>query len=169
MSERRRGRGRTKITPPADLVSQTLEYPVTLVTGSASTPGLLIQIADSPLEQQALQVEDNAGAIVFTVPPAGGPKTNAKDWRAYNAAGTAYAAFVATTTIPCIELPDGTSAQGLRIWSGTGAPAVGSVGAGQARVGDYYFRRRSGTVSALLYVCTVAASGGNAGTWVQVI
>ena len=127
-----------------DLVSQTLVYPFTLVTNPTYNDGhgglTLNGDSGAPASQQILQIKNSSGTILWTVPVAGGPKTHAKDMRAYNAPGGSYVGFDASRNPGCLHLPDGTSSQGSRVWSGTGAPSASTIG-GAAVAGDYYFRR----------------------------
>lgn len=59
-------------------------------------------------------------------------------------------------------MPDGTVDQGMRIWSGTGAPSASTVG-GNAVVGDLYFRLDTpSTSNQRVYQCT---GSGSPGTW----
>ena len=131
-------KGRSFISKP-DLVSTTLIYPITLTTETNTTnSGMTITAnQNSPLSQNPFQVQNSAGTIVWSVPVAGGPKTNAKDARAYNAAGTKYVAYNGQTTPQYYEYNDGTNS--YKLWSGIGAPSTDTVGT--AAAGDYYFRR----------------------------
>lgn len=63
---------------------------------------------------------------------------------------------------PCAHWPDGGASQGLRLWSGTGAPSATTIG-GAAAIGDLYFRRDTpSTNNQRIYQCTTA---GTPGTW----
>jgi hypothetical protein len=177
---RSRAGTKTFVSKP-DLVSTTLSYPVTMTTGTGTgdaftlTFNEFVDIAQIGFEVQGAG-SPGAGNTFFAVGPAGGPKMGAaiSRWRCANSSGGSYVALCGDNAngIPYIELPDGTSSQGLRIFAGTGAPAAGTVGqasAGLHRVGDFYFRQRSAGSTQVLYVCTVEGTGSGAGTWVQVI
>jgi hypothetical protein len=154
----------TRFTSPADLVTTTLSDPVTLTTGTASTSGLQItNTAGVSLGHHSIECQASDATIKVVLPPAGGLKTNGVEMRAYNTAGTAYAAWSGLSTKPYLELPDGTSAQGSKIWSGTGVPAAGTVGT--AAAGDFYLFRRVASTP-VLYVCT---AGGTPGTWSKIV
>ena len=131
-------RSRSFISKP-DLVSTTLIYPMTLTTETNTvSSGLNITAsASAPLAQNPFQVQNSAGTILWSIPVAGGPKTNAKDTRAYNAAGTKYFAYNGQTANQYLEYYDGSAS--YKIWSGTGAPSTDTVGT--ATAGDYYLRR----------------------------
>jgi hypothetical protein len=126
-------------TAKPDLVSTTLIYPMTLTTETNTVnAGLTITAnASSPLSQNPFQVQNSAGTILWSVPVAGGPKTNGKDARAYNSAGTKYVAYNGQNTPQYYEYYDGTSS--YKLWSGIGAPSSDTVGTASA--GDYYWRR----------------------------
>jgi hypothetical protein len=122
-----------------DLVSTTLIYPVTLTTETNTTnSGMTITSnQNSPLGQNPFQVQNSAGTVKWTVPVAGGPKTNGTDARAYNAAGTKYVSFDGQSSPQYCAFYDGTNT--YKLWSGTGAPSTNTVGT--AAAGDYYMRK----------------------------
>ncbi len=121
-----------------DLVYPDLVYPVTLTTDDASVSGGLAIVGNQlgPVGQRLLAVLDSTDAIRFASGITGGPYTVGRDIRAYNPAGTAYAALVGRTSYGCIELPDGASAQGPRVYGGYGDPN----GVLSARSGDFFWR-----------------------------
>lgn len=131
-------RSRRFISKP-DLVSTTLIYPMTLTTETDTVDSgfTITSNVASPLGQNPFQVQNSAGTILWTVPVAGGPKTNAKDVRAYNTAGTKYAAFGGSTAPQYYEYHDGTNS--CKIFSGMGAPSTDTVGT--ASTGNFYWRR----------------------------
>jgi len=122
-----------------DLVSTTLIYPVTLTTETNTTnSGMTITTnQNAPLAQNPFQIQNSSGTVKWTVPVAGGPKTNGTDARAYNAAGTKYVAFNAQSSPQYYQYYDGTNS--YKLWSGTGAPSSDTVGTAVA--GDYYMRK----------------------------
>ena len=131
-------KNRSFISKP-DLVSTTLIYPVTLTTETNTTSAGMSITANqnAPLSQNPLQIQNSAGTIKWSVPVAGGPKTNGTDARAYNSAGTKYAAYNGTNSPQCVEYYDGSAS--YKLWSGIGAPSTDTVGTASA--GDYYMRR----------------------------
>ena len=97
--------------------------PSTLLTDTTSTTGLLIkQGAGAPASQVPIQVKDYSGVVVWEV-------TNAGHMVVYNMRlGAVAGVFQQPVSLngqqnpPCVQLPDGTSSVGLRIWSGTDVP-----------------------------------------------
>lgn len=126
-------------TSKPDLVSTTLIYPVTLTTETNTTSAGMSITANqnAPLSQNPLQIQNSAGTIKWSVPVAGGPKTNGTDARAYNSAGTKYVAYNGTNSPQYVEYYDGSAS--YKLWSGIGAPSTDTVGTASA--GDYYMRR----------------------------
>lgn len=136
--------------------------PSTLLTDTSSTTGLLIkQGSGAPAGQKAFQLNTQAGDVFcefdFTT---GLSFINQR-------VGAAAGVFTAVPTClngvqnpPCLQFADGT-ANGMRLWSGTGVPSSTTVGNGQ--VGDRYLRRDTPlTALQRVYRCTVA---GTPGTW----
>lgn len=151
---------RSFISKP-DLVSTTLIYPMTMTTDADALWGLgIVEDVSAPLAQQTFQVQTSASTIRYSVPVTGGPVVIGADMRVAHAAGGAYAAYNGSATVPCLELPDGTG-QGSKIWSGTGAPAVGTIGT--PTTGDYYWRRWT-TAAAEGAATLIAAETSSAGT-----
>ena len=64
-------------------------------------------------------------------------------------------------SIPCLQLPDGTTTNGIKIYMGSGVPSGTTVNTG--RVGDLYMRTDTpSTSNQRIYMCTTA---GSPGTW----
>lgn len=153
-----RQRSRAGFVAKADLVSTTLIYPMTMLTGAGNLDGFLITGNQSaPLSQQPFQVQDSSGNARFSIGVAGGAYTIARDVRAYNTAGTAYVALSGRNSPACVEFPDGSSAQGSKLWGGTGAPSSTTVGTGAA--GDFYFRKADVAAATLVAASYTTTTG----------
>lgn len=137
--------------------------PSTLLTDTTTTTGLLIkQGAGAPATQVPIRVIDTNGTT--------------KLWEVTNAGHVAcYGMRMGATigvfnsgvflngqgSIPCLQLPDGTSTNGIKIYMGSGVPSGTTVNAG--RVGDMYLRIDTpSTSNQRIYMCTAA---GSPGTW----
>jgi hypothetical protein len=139
-----------------------------LVTGS--TPGFTITLnASAAVGQQAFTVQDFINAPVWTVPAVGGGGglsmacygDHLSVFHDMVTPGT-YVGFDGIVSPACLELPNGTSAQGPRIWSGSGVPSGSTIG-GAAALGDIYLRTDTpSTANQRVYHCTTA---GTPGTW----
>lgn len=157
-------RSRNSYIAKPDLVSTTLIDPVTLTGDDSSTNGGLAIAMNSGagLGQSGFETRTSGGTRQVFAPNVGGPLAFGLDMRCYSAAGGSYAAFNGSQTVPCLELPDGTSAQGAKLWSGTGAPSSTTVGT--AAVGDMYWRLFGATPATL-----VAGHQGTSGSTVTSI
>lgn len=148
----------TNQTTPGDASA-----PLTLLvdnTDALNTTGLVVtQNASAPATQNLLEVQESDGTVTAAV-------TNGLDFATYGMKfGAVAGVFLSMTCLngqqnpPCIEIGGG-----ARVWSGTGAPASGTVGTG--RVGDWYLRRDTpSTANQRVYLCTVA---GTPGTWTAI-
>ena len=160
---KRDGRGRTtntKIYGGVSVGKTTLVPPVTMTTGP-DVLGLSIITAATPLlSQQAIQFQGSSGTPLWTVGVVGGPKTsNGTNVQAYHAPGGSWAGFVGAAPA-CLQLPDGTSNQGSKVFSGSGAPSTLTLGSTSVSAGDVYYQR---SVSQL-----IASTNATAGTYTSI-
>jgi hypothetical protein len=148
--------GSNQTTPGA------MTAPSTLLTDTTSTTGLLIkQGAGAPATQVPLRVVDSTGSTLFEVTNAGHVASYGMRMGAANGVFTSGVYLNGQGSIPCLQLPDGTSTNGMKFYMGSGLPSGTTVNTGQ--VGDIYLRVDTpSTVSQRVYICTVA---GTPGTW----
>jgi hypothetical protein len=162
--------GSTRSIPFVAGISTTLVNPVTLTTNTAATTQLGIQMGQFVTSaHSAFEIKTSGGGLLLDEPPDGGLRcAPGYDIRVYNAKGDAdYAAIrsPATDISPHLELPDAGSGSGrIGIWGGQGVPSTSTIG-GTAATGDLYFRQRTAGAQ----VCYICTTGGNPGTWAQVI
>ena len=159
---KRDGRGRTtntKIYGGINVSTTTLSYPVSVTTNQQPL-GMVISSSASPsLAQQPFQVQGFSGATFWTVPIAGGPKTNAVPLLTRNSASGAWAGFSGTAPA-YVQLTDGPTNQGSKVFSGSGAPSTLTLGSTSVSAGDVYYQR---SVSQL-----IASANTTAGTYTSI-
>jgi len=148
--------GSNQTTPGA------MTAPSTLLTDATSTTGLLIkQGAGAPATQVPMRVVDSDAATLFEVTNAGHVASYGMRMGATIGVFNSGVFLNGQLSIPCLQLPDGTSTNGIKIYMGSGVPSGTTVNAG--RVGDMYLRIDTpSTSNQRIYMCTVA---GSPGTW----
>jgi len=151
--------GTNQTTPGA------MTAPSNLLTDATATTGLLIkQGAGAPVTQVPIRVIDSDAATLWEI-------TNAGHCVSYNMKmGANYGVFTSgvylngRNSIPCLQLPDGTSNNGIRIYMGSGVPSGTTVNT--SVIGDMYYRIDTpSTANQRIYMCTVA---GTPGTWLGI-
>ena len=137
-------------------VRPALIYPVTVTQPSGLVNGMtILEQISQPGNQKTLQAGGGANGQ-FSVWPLGNyPNAIGNDMRVYNQVGGSHAAVNGTQNPPCLELPDGVTNQGSKIWSGSGPPSALTVGA--ATAGDYYLCRSSVQCVAMSYITGTTA------------
>jgi len=139
--------------------------PSSLLTDATTTTGLLIkQGVGAPATQVPFRIKDTDGSTILEVTNAGHLAAYGVKLGATNGVFNSGANINGVLDIPCLELPNGVTNNGIKIYMGSGVPSGTTVNPG--RVGDLYMRKDTpSTSNQRIYMCTVA---GTPGTWVGI-
>lgn len=124
-----------------------------LFTVLPGNDGLDIRFLNGCTTEQALQIFDQYGSPIFSVPTAGGPKVYGDMIGAVFGVFGEEIALDGNTNPPSFLLPSGS-----RIWEGAGAPSS-VIQTGTVSVNDQYYNSASG-------LWMSASVGGTPGTWI---
>ena len=151
--------GTNQTTPGA------MTAPSNLLTGDDTTTGLTIkQGAGAPASQVPFRVIDTDGSTLLEVTNAGHFVGYGVKFGATAGVFNAAANITGVLDIPCLQLPNGVTNDGIKIYMGSGVPSATTVNPG--RIGDLYMRKDTpSTANQRIYMCTVA---GTPGTWVGI-
>lgn len=140
--------------------------PSTLLTDTSTTTGLLIkQGSGAPATQVPIRVIDSDAATLWEVMNGGHVACYGMRMGAANGVFSSGVWLNGQGSIPCLQLPDGTSTNGIKIYMGSGVPSGTTVNTG--RVGDMYLRIDTpSTANQRIYMCTTA---GTPGTWTGIV